>query len=166
MIIVSDTTPLNYLILIDQVHILHELYESVLIPQSVFDEMQRAETPTEVHAWVTDRPEWLEVRPAQAPVTALKLGAGESEAIALALELHADALLLDDKKARQEAQRRGLTVTGTLAVLATAARRGLVDLPTAIARLQQTSFRAPTMLIQSLLDQDRERKEPSGSTEE
>ncbi len=57
MIIISDTTPLNYLILIDQVHILHELYESVLIPQSVFDEMQRAETPTEVHAWVTDRVE-------------------------------------------------------------------------------------------------------------
>jgi predicted nucleic acid-binding protein len=96
----------------------------------------------------------------------LKLGAGESEAIALALELHADALLLDDRKARQEAQRRGLTVTGTLAVLATAARRDLIDLPTAIARLQQTTFRAPTALIQSLLDDDRERKERGGSTGE
>src|SRR5437764_750595 len=114
MIIVSDTTPLNYLILIDQVQILHELYDSVLIPQSVFDEMQRAETPTEVRAWFAARPRWLEVRPAQAHDPSLKLGAGESEAITLALELHADALLLDDRKARQEAQRRGLTVTGTL----------------------------------------------------
>lgn len=128
--------------------------------------MQRAETPAEVRAWIADRPEWLEVRPAQAIVTDLKLGAGESEAIALALELHADALLLDDRKARQEAQRRGLTVTGTLAVLATAARRGLVDLPTAITRLQQTTFRAPAALIQSLLDQDLEKKERGGSSEE
>jgi predicted nucleic acid-binding protein len=165
MIIVSDTTPLNYLILIDQVHILHELYESVLIPQSVSDEMQRAETPAEVRAWVTERPEWLEVRLAQITDPSLKLGAGESEAIALALELHADALLLDDRKARQEAQKRGLTVTGTLAVLATAARRDLVDLPTAIARLQKTTFRAPATLIQSLLDQDRERKEQGGGSE-
>ena len=166
MIIVSDTTPLNYLILIDQAHILHELYDSVLIPQSVFDEMQRAETPAEVRAWITDRPEWLEVRPAQTTDPSLKLGAGESEAIALALELHADALLLDDRKARQEAQKRGLTVTGTLAVLATAARRDLVELPTAIARLQKTTFRAPATLIQSLLDQDRERKEQGGGSEE
>lgn len=85
MIIVSDTTPLNYLILIDQAHILHELYDSVIIPQAVFDEMQRAETPAEVRTWIADRPAWLEVRPAQAPVTALKLSVGECEAIALAL---------------------------------------------------------------------------------
>lgn len=166
MIIVSDTTPLNYLILINQVHILHELYDSVLIPQSVFDEMQRAETPAEVRAWIADRPQWLEIRPAQASDPSLKLGAGESEAISLALELHADALLLDDRKARQEAQKRGLTVTGTLAVLATAARRDLVDLPTAITQLQKTTFRAPATLIQSLLDQDRERKGQDDDTGE
>lgn len=91
MIIVSDTTPLNYLILIGQVHVLHELYGSVLIPQSVFDEMQRAETPAEVRVWIAARPEWPEVRPAQATDPSLKLGAGEREAIALALELHATA---------------------------------------------------------------------------
>ena len=166
MIIVSDTTPLNYLILIEQVYILHELYGSVLIPQSVFDAMQRVETPAEVRAWIAARPEWLEVRPAQATDPSLKLGAGESEAIALALEVRADALLLDDRKARQEAQKRGLIVTGTLAVLAAAARRDLVDLPTSIARLQQTTFRAPTALIQLLLEQDRERKERGCSPEE
>ena len=159
MIIVSDTTPLNYLILIDQAHVLHELYDSVIVPQSVFDEMQRAETPAEVRAWVAARPQWLEVRPVQATDPSLKLGAGEREAIALALEFHADAILLDDRKARREAERRGLTVTGTLAVLATAARRGLLDLPAAIALLQQTTFRAPSALIQSLLDQDCERRE-------
>lgn len=165
MIVVSDTTPLNYLILIDQAHILHELYGAILIPQSVFDEMRRAEAPAEVRAWVADRPDWLEVHPAPALDPSLKLGAGESEAIALALELRADALLLDDRKARLEARKLGLTVAGTLAVLATAARRGLVDLPAALARLQQTTFRAPAALIQSLFSQDRERKEGGHSEE-
>jgi predicted nucleic acid-binding protein len=97
---VSDTTPLNYLILIDQADILHELYDAVIIPQAAFDEMQRAETPAEARAWIADLPEWLEVRPAQAPVTVSKLGVGECEAIALALELQANALLLDDRKVR------------------------------------------------------------------
>jgi predicted nucleic acid-binding protein len=48
------------------------------------------------------------VRPATAADPSLKLGAGESEAIALALELRADALLLDGRKARLEPQKRGL----------------------------------------------------------
>lgn len=159
MTVVSDTTPLNYLILIDQVDLLYELYGSVVIPQSAFSEMQRADTPVEVQAWIAARLAWLEVRPAQATDPSLKLGAGETEAIALALELHADALLLDDRKARQEAQKRGITVTGTLGILAESARRGLVDLPKAIARLQQTTFRAPTAVIQLLLERDSERKE-------
>jgi predicted nucleic acid-binding protein len=63
------------------------------------------------------------VREAAAPDPALKLGAGEREAIALAEELKA-GLLLDDGKARREARRRGLAVTGTLAVLAAAAENG------------------------------------------
>lgn len=67
-------------------------------------------------------------------------------------------LLLDDGKARRAARERGLAVTGTLAVLAGAARRGLVDLPTALSQLQQTTFRAPASLIRLLLEQDKERQ--------
>lgn len=153
MIVVSDTTPLNYLILIDQAHLLQALYSLVVIPQAVHDEMQRAETPVEVREWIDSRPNWLEVRQASSFDLNLKLGTGEREAITLALELKAEAILLDDRKARIEAQNRGLIVIGTLAILATAARRGLVDLPAAIARLQQTNFRAPADLIQLILDQ-------------
>lgn len=50
MIVVSDTTPLNYLVLIDQSHLLHELYGRVLIPGAVRDEMQRTDTPEKVRA--------------------------------------------------------------------------------------------------------------------
>lgn len=159
MIVVSDTTPLHYLILIGQVHLLHELYGSVVVPQAVFDEMQRATTPAEVSAWVATPPAWFDVRTVIAPGATLNLGAGEREAIQLAQELGADLILLDDGKARRAAVARGLAVTGTLAVLASAAARDLIDLPTTLTRLQQTNFRVAASLIQLLLDEDRKRKE-------
>jgi predicted nucleic acid-binding protein len=120
--------------------------------------MQRADTPVEIREWIDNRPNWLEVRPSPSFDLNLKLGVGEREAITLALELKAEAILLDDRKARIEAQNKGLVVIGTLAILATAAHRGLVDLPAAIARLQQTNFRAPADLIQLILDQDHTKK--------
>ena len=158
MIVVSDTTPLNYLILIGQAHLLHELYGRVALPRAVYRELQRENTPEDVRVWVTTHPEWLEVHPVGEPDSTLSLGLGEREAITLARQLRADLILLDDRKARRVAREHGLTVTGTLAVLATAAERGLVELPAAISRLRQTTFRAPADLIQLLLDQDRERK--------
>lgn len=163
MIVVSNTTPIHYLILIEQIHLLHELYDRVVVPQAVFDEMQRAETPAEVRAFVANRPAWLEVQAVGAPDVTLNLGAGEREAITLALDLGAELILLDDGKARRAALARGLTVTGTLAVLAAAAARELVDLPTALTRLEQTNFRIPASLVQLLLDEDRKRKQGRGS---
>ena len=155
MIVVTDTTPVNYLILIDQVHLLKELYGRLVLPRAAHEEMRREKTPEKVRAWAGRLPDWVEVREAASPDPALKLGVGEREAIALAEELGADLLLVDDAKARREARRRGLAVTGTLAVLVTAAGRGLVDLPAAIDALRQTTFRAPAALIASILDQHR-----------
>jgi predicted nucleic acid-binding protein len=65
--------------------------------------------------------------------------------------LRADALLMDERKGRREAIARGLTVTGTLNILETAAGQGLIDLPQAIKRLQRTSFRASPELIREIL---------------
>jgi predicted nucleic acid-binding protein len=70
----------------------------------------------------------------------------------------ADAVLLDDWAARLEAQRRHLTVLGTLRVLADAAEMGFADLRVALERLQQTNFRARPELVQALLKWDAERK--------
>lgn len=158
MIVASDTTPINYLILIDHVHLLSQLYGRVALPQAVCDEMQKEGTPGKVRDWILNPPQWLKVHLVQAQDHTLKLGPGEQEAITLAQELQADLILLDDGKARRVAQARGLCVTGTLAVLAIAAQRGLIDLSVAIDRLQQTTFRGPSALIQSLLAQDRENK--------
>jgi predicted nucleic acid-binding protein len=64
-------------------------------------------------------------------------------------------LLIDDRQGRLEAKRRNLRVIGTLGVLAEVAAEGLIDLPTVIARLQQTSFYVATDLLQSLLNRFR-----------
>ena len=66
---------------------------------------------------------------------------GELEAIALAKELKADALLIDDRYGREEAVRQELPIVGTLAELAKAADAELIDLPNVVARLRQTNFR-------------------------
>jgi predicted nucleic acid-binding protein len=153
MIVIADTTPLNYLVLIDQVEILPQLYGRVLIPPAVWEEFQRPETPEAVRAWVGQPPAWLEIRPVgKKPDPAVQnLGAGEREAIALAEELHADRLIMDDRTARRVATERNLIVIGTLGVLVEAVKRGLIDFSDAMARLQQTSFYVSPEVLKPLL---------------
>jgi predicted nucleic acid-binding protein len=79
------------------------------------------------------------------------LGEGEREAIALALELHADVLLLDDKKARRIAQEQGVSVAGTLGLLKVAHDRGLIEMPDAIHRLRCQGFRLSDQLARQIL---------------
>jgi predicted nucleic acid-binding protein len=86
------------------------------------------------------------------------LDPGEREALALAEELKADQILLDEADARQEAARRKLPFIGTLGVLRRAAQLDLIDLPSALARLQQTTFYVDPELIRSLLDEDAQRR--------
>ena len=86
-----------------------------------------------------------------------ELDIGEREAIALAESLRADAVILDDKAARREAQRRNLRVIGTLRVLDDAAVAGLVDLPEALKRLRAAGFYLDASLVQFLLDRHSQR---------
>jgi predicted nucleic acid-binding protein len=160
MIIVSDTTPIHYLILIGAIDILEQLFGQVIIPEAVLAEMQRPKTPPSVAAWIAARPIWLEVRTAKMSffTAQKKLGAGESEAIALTNELSADAFLTDDRDATKEARRNNLTVYSTLLILDEAADQDLLDLPQALQLLNQTNFRAPAALVQALLAQDAQRK--------
>ena len=160
MIVVADASPLRYLILIEHAHVLPALYGRVIVPPAVITELNQERTPSLVRAWLSNRPEWLHV---QGPMQLLEplrgvLGPGEREAIALAAELAADVLLMDDREGRREAERLNLVVLGTLRVLADAAGHDLADLPLALGRLQQTNFRASERLIQWLLEQDAKRR--------
>ena len=150
MIVVADTAPLNYLVLIGQPAILPELYGRVIIPEAVALELRHPSTPPRVRSWIAKPPAWLEiqkVRRQQADATLDILDEGEREAILLALELHAQLILIDEKAGRREATHRHLQVAGTLAVLEQAAERGLLDFSKALDRLQKTNFRlSPTVL--------------------
>src|SRR5437870_8951708 len=118
MIVVADTSPLNYLIRIGAIDVLQPLYTHVLIPQTVADELKKEKAPAAVQSWISQPPKWLEVRPDPALEPALQLlDPGEAAALSLAESLQADAVLIDDLAGRTEAERRHLTVTGTLGVL-------------------------------------------------
>lgn len=160
MIVVADTSPLRYLILIEHAPILPQLYGRVIVPPAVVDELAHEQAPEAVRAWLSNKPDWLQVQIPKAMVAGeeLSLGPGERAAIALAEELSADALLIDDRDARREAARRRLPVLGTLRVLADTAEHGLLDLRTAFERLALTNFRADELLVQRLLALNAERR--------
>ncbi len=159
MTVVADTTPLRYLVVIGHEHLLPALYGRVLIPPAVAEELNQPSTPNVVRAWMNARPNWLEIhRPRLRLSPELQLDDGEMEAIALAEELAADLLLVDEWDARLEATRRRLRVVGTLRVLADGAARGLTDLEEAFDRLRRTNFRASPELLQSLLKEHRENR--------
>ena len=158
MIVVSDTSPLNYLVLVGHVDVLPILFNRIVAPPAVISELLHLGSPPMVRAWATTPPSWLEIVPPSKLDPALNLGAGETEAISVALELNADMLLIDERKATAIAHRLGLRVVGTLNVLALAAERQLLDLSSAIAALRQTTFREPTKLVEELLKRDAQRR--------
>ena len=140
--IVSDTTPLNYLILIDAIDVLPRLYQRVLIPLAVKAELSAPDAPEPVRKWIAATPSWLTVCPSTqvADPELASLDAGEREAISLAYELGAALLLMDERDGSAVARARGLTVIGTLSVLDAASAHGWLDLPTMFNRLLQTTF--------------------------
>jgi predicted nucleic acid-binding protein len=158
--IVADTSPLNYLILIEAEEVLPQVFSSILIPTAVRQELSHRNAPAKVRNWIANSPPWLQVVSlTQLLVPSLShLDAGEREAISLALRRPATLLLMDDRDGAIEARRRGVDVIGTLAVLDMAASRGMIDLREMFRRLQLTSFRSPLRLMARMLEQDALRK--------
>ena len=152
MIVVSNTSPLCYLVLIGHAEVLPKLYGSVATTQTVLTELRHADAPPPIRAWATTPPDWLKAHPDPAATDNVlaDLDAGERTAILLAEKLHADVVLLDESAARNLATQRGLRIAGTLAVLRDAAQAGLLKLPDALDRLRKTNFRASPELWKSL----------------
>lgn len=151
MVVVSDTGPINYLVLIGQVELLHHLYGKILLPPAVHAELTQPRTPPEVAVWVRNLPNWVEVRTPKTTLPNLSVDPGEREAISLALEVNASLVLMDDRLGRTEARQQGLDVIGTLGILDAAASRGLVDLSKALHSLRETNFRGSPVLFDEML---------------
>ena len=142
-LVIADTSPINYLLLTGYIDILPALFDRIILPAAVWDELKHPKAPPVVQSWVAAPPPWVDVRPSSlfqdASLEALDLG--EGAAIALAIELQADLLLMDDEEGVIAARGKGLVVTGTLGVLSLAGQRHLLDLADAFDRVKKTNFR-------------------------
>jgi predicted nucleic acid-binding protein len=122
MIVVSDTSPITALLTVKEADILVSLFREVIIPGAVANELLRSHPQL---------PTWLRVEQVQDIGQAGKYGqtldAGEAEAIELARELHADHLLIDERKGRNLAVQEGVPVIGLLGVVLLAKRRNLIS---------------------------------------
>ena len=154
MIVVADTSPINYLVLIDEINVLAKMYGTVVIPDLVRKELLHPSTPATVTLWLRNAPAWLEVRtPTSSPDAILsELDPGERDAIVLAIELRAAQLLIDDREGRRHAERLGIPIMGTLGVLREAGALKLLDLRAAAARLRTTNFHVSPEVLDRLLE--------------
>jgi predicted nucleic acid-binding protein len=153
MIVVSDTSPICYLLLIDQISILQELYDVVVIPQAVADELNASESPPVVQNWIAKPPDWLQIQIVGiSSMSGLeKLDPGEQEAILLTEQIEAELIILDDKAARQIASERGLKIIGLLGIVKDAAQFGLLDLRVTFESLKKAGFWVAPSLLERLL---------------
>lgn len=154
MRVVSDTSTLCYLILIEETRLLPALFTEIVIPPAVRDELAHPDAPVIVRDWIASPPGWLSIPNAPAGSEdreIQRLDPGEREAILMAEQMDADLLLLDDWQARKLARARGLSITGLIGVLAMAIEKSLVDPDAAVERLRATTFRASDQLLASLL---------------
>lgn len=140
MIVVADTSPFVVLVAIGHVDVLPTLFKELLIPPQVALELASSRRSQEVSAFIAAPPPWLRVVAPSFTETIPGLAAGETAAIALAGEVQASRLIIDEYRGRKAATKRGLHIVGTVGVLELAAEMGLIDLKTAFAQIKQTDF--------------------------
>jgi predicted nucleic acid-binding protein len=167
MIVVSDTGPLRYLVEVEVVQVLPQLYGDVLTTPQVLNELRLEHFPDVVRQWAEEPPRWLKVEAPKAITFLDRLDDGEASALSLARERGADLVLIDERTATEVAMSVGLRSMGTLAVLREAGFERLIDFHAAVDRLTtQTRFRHSKALIAKVIaDYARERQERTSREE-
>jgi uncharacterized protein len=120
MRVVSNTSPISNLAVIDRLDLLSQRYGTLVIPASVAHELarlQHASGKARIDAAIASG--WIKVDVTEFPqlVLPFRLDAGEHDAIALAVTMKADVLLMDEKRGRAAARHAGLAVAGLLGEL-------------------------------------------------
>lgn len=126
--IISNTTPLISLLKIGQLELLREIYETIIIPEAVFAEIEKGKDKP----YYTDisRLDWMsiqEIKDKKVLSYFFDLDAGEAEVIVLATEIGADLVIIDETLGRRFAKHADLKVTGTIGILIKAEELGLVE---------------------------------------
>lgn len=158
MIVISDTSVITNLVAIHHLCLLQQFYDLILIPEAVYRELADIDPPVPGPVEVQTL-DWLEVLSLRDRTIAdqlqnqFQLDPGESEAIALALEINADLLLIDERRARAEATRLGLRITGLLGMLVEAKQRSLIPSvkPLMDALIDTSAFRVSQPLYEQIL---------------
>ncbi len=157
MLIVSDTSPISNLILIGRLSLLRDMYQVVIVPPKVHAEVLALEDFGEdISAYTTAN--WFEIK---APENAAlvqqlleKLDEGEAEAIALAKELSADFLLIDERRGWKIADEMGISSIGLIGILLKAKQAGL--LPSVMSVVDELRTKAEFWIKDSFYEQIRD----------
>lgn len=153
--VVSDTGPLHYLVMLEQVELLKRFFGEILVPSIVLAELNHERTPEMVREFLRSLPPWLKECPTPSidPKYA-RLGNGEQAALSVAKSHRGCLLLTDDGAARRAAVADHILVTGTLGILRDAAILDLVDIRIEIEKLRtRTNFRGTNKLFDALIKQ-------------
>lgn len=156
MQIILNSSPLIFLSKLNYLNHFLESADDFYIPQSVADEIKAKSDPSSQTIQALINSDNLEIRASKliTLVNSLnqRLGKGESEAIALAIELNTDYILLDDSTARREARRLGLNIKGTLAVIKKLSKDGKISIES-LDELDQQLMKIEFRVKRSLFDQ-------------
>lgn len=153
MLVISDTTTITNLLKIDLLDIVKKIYQEILIPQAVYEELSKLP----YQKTIIDRAEWIKVKSIKNTSLVLKLkdrlDAGESEAIVLALELKSDILIVDENAGRRVAKEFGLNIIGLLGILIGAKKRGHIKLvkPHMVNLVENHGFRISESVYNQVL---------------
>lgn len=151
---ISDSTPLIAFARIGELELVREVFGEILLPAAVYAEVAEARDDAAGASEVAEAP-WVRTASADPKVVApllVLVDRGEAEAIAIAQEHQGSLLLTDDGKARRVAKQLGLTVQGSLGVLARAKRKGLIDsVKPWTSRLQDSGYRISKSAVEEFL---------------
>jgi uncharacterized protein len=159
VIVISDTSVITNLAAIQHLYLLPQLYNQIIIPEAVYRELVDIDPPV-LGTLEIQAASWVEIRQVvnRGVVERLqrdvRLDLGESEAIALALELNADLLLIDERRGRAEADRLGIRITGVLGILVESKRQNLIIAvkPLVNSLIATSEFRVSSALYALILD--------------
>jgi predicted nucleic acid-binding protein len=137
---VVDSTPLIALSLIDQLHLLSQLFDEVLVPPAVYEEVVTQGIDRPGATALANCP-WIQVQAPRASAILepmlLGLDAGETQVLLLAREVQPDWVLMDERLGRRIAHAMGLPLKGTVGLLLAAFRAGLITKSHALVAMRE-----------------------------